>query len=280
VLIILANRANDSRECWPSMPSLIEDTGLSERSIQDATRSLSDAGLLEIERGGGRKNTNLYRLKTPQISGGNEPKETPQNSTETPQNLPETVQHVRGIEVIETPQNLQETPQDLHETPQISRETPQGLHPEPKEPKRTQRGTQKDDARAAAEIGVEIWNSVCAPLLPAVTKLSDPRIAAFNARLKGDFGSDAERWRQFCQRVMASEFLSGTLRPGFDWVLKPANTTKILEGNYDNRRGGAQSQPRGSPFDWAHQDAAPQTFDFDLEMAPDEHGHFGLSTHR
>ncbi len=44
------------------------------------------------------------------------------------------------------------------------------------------------------------------------------------------------------QRVEASDFLSGRVKGwtcGFDWILKPVNLTKILEGNYDNRAGTA-----------------------------------------
>ena len=136
VLVILANRANERRECWPSMGSLIDDTGLSERSIQDAVKALARAGVLTIEVGGGRGRTNLYRLQTPQ------------NMTNTPQKPV-------GIETNETPQNPQETPQDLQETPQTSRETPQHLHPEPKEPKGTQR--EPKVLRVEADADFAIW---------------------------------------------------------------------------------------------------------------------------
>ena len=40
-----------------------------------------------------------------------------------------------------------------------------------------------------------------------------------------------------------SDFLSGrakSFKAGFDWIFKPANLQKILEGNYDNRDNSAQ----------------------------------------
>lgn len=40
------------------------------------------------------------------------------------------------------------------------------------------------------------------------------------------------------ERVQQSDFLAGktgSFRASFDWILKPANLQKILEGNYDNR---------------------------------------------
>ncbi len=44
-------------------------------------------------------------------------------------------------------------------------------------------------------------------------------------------------------RVHDSDFLSGrvnSFKAGFDWIFKPANLQKILEGNYDNRDNSAQ----------------------------------------
>lgn len=46
VLISLADQANDSGVCWPSVPHMTVRTGLSERAIRNSIRSLEDAGLL------------------------------------------------------------------------------------------------------------------------------------------------------------------------------------------------------------------------------------------
>ena len=47
--------------------------------------------------------------------------------------------------------------------------------------------------------------------------------------------------RKECKKAEASDFLTGRNGGwggcGFDWILKPANLSKILEGNYDNRAG-------------------------------------------
>lgn len=49
-----------------------------------------------------------------------------------------------------------------------------------------------------------------------------------------------EEFRDVCKKIERSDFLTG--RSGtwagcsLDWILKPANWQKILEGNYDNRR--------------------------------------------
>lgn len=62
-------------------------------------------------------------------------------------------------------------------------------------------------------------------------------------------GMSVEQFRELCERAEQSDFLTG--RDGkwagcsLDWLLKPANWGKLMEGNYDNRRG----QPRNSSYD-------------------------------
>lgn len=54
-----------------------------------------------------------------------------------------------------------------------------------------------------------------------------------------------EEFRDVCKKIERSDFLTG--RSGtwagcsIDWILKPANWQKILEGNYDNRKKGESS---------------------------------------
>lgn len=46
ILLALANFANRNHECWPSVSSLIEDTGLSERTIRASTKALEERALI------------------------------------------------------------------------------------------------------------------------------------------------------------------------------------------------------------------------------------------
>ena len=64
VLLALADYANDEGECWPSIGGIARKTCLTDRGVRKIIRRLQDAGWLEIEEGGGRKNCNLYRIKT------------------------------------------------------------------------------------------------------------------------------------------------------------------------------------------------------------------------
>lgn len=69
-----------------------------------------------------------------------------------------------------------------------------------------------------------------------VQKMTDTRRKALRARLK-DCGG-IEGWRVALSKIEASDFLAGRSRDwrcDFDWINKPANFTKLMEGNYDNR---------------------------------------------
>src|SRR5262249_31084708 len=56
-----------------------------------------------------------------------------------------------------------------------------------------------------------------------------------------DFHSSLDEWRSFCERIAASDWLTGKSDRGwcatFAWVLEPKNLRKVVEGNYDNRPG-------------------------------------------
>jgi uncharacterized protein YdaU (DUF1376 family) len=72
---------------------------------------------------------------------------------------------------------------------------------------------------------------------PQVQKFSKPRRAALSQRIK-DVGG-VENWCEAIDRAAQSPLLTGQTGNGwkadFDWLAKPANFTKLLEGNYDPR---------------------------------------------
>ena len=84
------------------------------------------------------------------------------------------------------------------------------------------------------------------PSLPKVLKLSDSRKKAIKARLH-DFG--LEEIKRAFALTEQSDFLKGTnangWQAGFDWLMKPANLTKVLEGNYENKHKAGKA---GSMF--------------------------------
>jgi hypothetical protein len=66
VLLAIADYANDDGECWPSIGGICRKTCMSERGVQTIIRRLEAQGWLHIETGSGRRNCNLYTIKTPQ----------------------------------------------------------------------------------------------------------------------------------------------------------------------------------------------------------------------
>ena len=90
-----------------------------------------------------------------------------------------------------------------------------------------------------ADEAMAVWNEVCGGHLGRVVKLHDSRRRALMLRFREDFAGDLLAWRSFCERVMASGFLTGSndrgWRADFDWCLKPANFAKIAEGRYDQK---------------------------------------------
>lgn len=84
-----------------------------------------------------------------------------------------------------------------------------------------------------------IWNSITNSL-PKIQKWNKARARAEKAFREK---VSEEEWALACQKVEASEFLSG--RSGkwaganFDWLLNEKNVAKVLEGNYDNRGASA-----------------------------------------
>lgn len=93
----------------------------------------------------------------------------------------------------------------------------------------------------AAEM-TKIWNEECGSFSRA-NKPNTSRRGRCARAWRHEFGGNADQWREYCRKVAASPHLRGEndrgWRADLDWVLKPENTSKILEGRYDVR-GAAQ----------------------------------------
>mgnify|MGYP005624487907 CR=1 FL=1 len=74
------------------------------------------------------------------------------------------------------------------------------------------------------------------PELPAVKEYTDIRMRNVRARWREH--PNLEVFKQLFTTVKKSDFLMGRIkefRVSFDWIIRPTNFVKILEGNYDNR---------------------------------------------
>ena len=89
---------------------------------------------------------------------------------------------------------------------------------------------------------VSLFNQTCKSL-PSVRSLNNNRRKAIKSA--SDTLADTGGFEMVFQKVESSDFLTGRNGQwsgcGFDWILKPSNLTKIIEGNYDNRTKAIQS---------------------------------------
>ena len=96
---------------------------------------------------------------------------------------------------------------------------------------------EKSCAKKEKEI-IEYFHEQCSTL-PKVQLVNDTRKKAIKARIK-DVG--IEKVMEVIRMTSESSFLIGkndrNWSADFDWIMKPTNFTKILEGNYRNRTNG------------------------------------------
>lgn len=84
---------------------------------------------------------------------------------------------------------------------------------------------------------VNMYNSICISFNP-VKRITDKRKGTMNARYREN-NNDLEVFRTVFTKVQNSTFLKGGWNTGgkadFDWIMRPTNFVKILEGKYDDK---------------------------------------------
>ena len=86
----------------------------------------------------------------------------------------------------------------------------------------------------------ELYNTICKSF-PKCTKLSEARKKAIRGRFSS--GYRLEDFKILFEKAETSDFLtgrSGSWSASFDWLIKDSNMAKVLDGNYDNHKGGRQ----------------------------------------
>lgn len=90
VMLALADFANDEGECWPAVGTIAKKVRMTERGVQKIVGRLVNAGRLSVLAGGGRRNSNLYRiLASPEPETPNAVHPEP-HSPRTPEQKPRT----------------------------------------------------------------------------------------------------------------------------------------------------------------------------------------------
>ena len=97
------------------------------------------------------------------------------------------------------------------------------------------------ETRGCDEV-VSQFNSICVSL-NKVSGMTEPRRKAVQSALNA---VGQEKLAELFRKAEASDFLtkrnSTGWKAGFDWLLKPENYAKVLEGNYDNRNSAQAAQ--------------------------------------
>lgn len=199
VLLALADCANDEGHCWPSMATLAKKCSKSDRTVQASISSLVDKGhlsRLEIRGRGCRYVVHPRSDFTPE-------------ATSPPKPLPQTPEEVSGDPRSGFGQTVIE-PSDNHQSPPAS-----------------------DDALRPEHV-METWNKLASDIgRPAIRDMKPARRRFVKARIAEN---DVDDFLTVFGNIRGSPFLRGDKDwPGatFDWVMKPTNFQKILEGNYN-----------------------------------------------
>lgn len=140
--------------------------------------------------------------------------------------------------------------------------------------KRIDKKEKKADALSPQKSAIsefqKLWNEKAHENLPRVQAITPKRQKAIQA-----FGG-IERFGEVLTAINESTFLTCQFKATFDWVLKPENALKILEGNYRNDKQNKPfapepkaERPRGlTPTETAElrKDQAPRPIEFIMPM--------------
>lgn len=227
VLSAIAERTDKKRGCWPSRRTLANDTGLSLDTVKRSLKRLVQKHVIhksERMHESGCRASSLI-----EIVGFTE---------------------ASAVGAACTQGWMQENPQGgCSESPRVGAASPLTYKDEPKiEPKREpKRETRVADARDQIFELLPSKTSSTDPLeafvsynqtaqeigLPVAGSLTPGRRKSINARRR-EHGAGS--WVTVLANLRASDFLRGNndrgWRPNLDWIIKPENYAKILEGNY------------------------------------------------
>jgi hypothetical protein len=106
----------------------------------------------------------------------------------------------------------------------------------------------QDNEREETETFLTAYNNISS--LPKAIKLTETRKKHIQARIK-EHG--IEICIQALDKIKASDFLSGKnnqgWKPNLDWIVNQSNMIKILEGAYDNKKGGGDKKRAATIYD-------------------------------
>lgn len=115
VMLALADYANDTGVCWPSMASIATKARVTERGARKIVRELEALGWLEIDTGGGRHGCNRYTVNPEQGSPRN--KVPPGTTMQKPGTAMQETRNSRSAEPSRTVKEPSKSREQVSPTP-------------------------------------------------------------------------------------------------------------------------------------------------------------------
>lgn len=257
LLVVLSDFLNDkSRQCNPSRETLMRKACIkNNKTLSSKLDSLASRGLIEIVRGKGVSNHYLVQNRT---TFSTEPRSavnhvqqctTTQFSTEpTPSSA---VNHEPINEPIKEPINTsfvrRADPGSPDAQKNVANESEKFNLTAPTEELTPKQRSAQVGSRCPHEKIIALYHEVL-PMMPTVRIWSEDRRKILAARwrtLVNDKGYQSEEeglgwFKRLFGYIRRSQFLTGeipqkeghTWRPDLEWIIKPKNLTKIIEGKY------------------------------------------------
>lgn len=248
---------NNSRtgKCFPSVRTIARIARRSDNVVRAAIARLVDLGYISCEQAPGCiRYFTLHLDRLPKLQGVA---------------LPEPLSEVEGVAEVKGVSDLGGDPfQKCKGTPCRSERGPlsevkaesvmESVIQSVKESGNSHTPAKKKSLAESAPLDAlfSIYDQILGGTLPAIREKTATRKSALAARwadavrqnkLKSE-DDGMKFFEGFFQTVAASDFLSGrkpnvSWRASFDWLMKPANFQKVLDGNYTNRSAARSNAP-------------------------------------
>ncbi|WP_367179205.1 helix-turn-helix domain-containing protein [Hyphomonas sp.] len=219
VLLAIGSFTSKDQECFPKQKTIADLLGIARETVNRACARLVELGYVAVEhqyRADGGQRENLYRVildpcdrpVTPPVTANDHTPRDPTRSHPRTTHKNNLTSEADASDVV-----------DAH------------VEPAPATPDRA-----RELRRAEEGFRMFVVASQRQPNWATPTAFSDSRKAALKARIRK---IGLEGWQTAIERAEQSSFLTGRTGKPFclaiDWLLKPANLTKVMEGNYDDR---------------------------------------------
>lgn len=219
------------------------DLNITYPTMCKARNRLKQVGLIDFKTQNGNSNTTYTLKKFLKVTNEVSDEVTTEVTNEVSDEINKTKTKQNKTREIEAKASLSNTstqgdiPDDIISEP---------LGNAPKDPEEEKKESCAKENREYCQKVVDYFNKKCVSL-PRVQVLTDDRIRTIIARTR-EHGKD--KVKRAIDQASISEFLAGQNKRGFsadlNWIFKPRNFIKVLEGNYGKNNNSSTSSATSS----------------------------------